>query len=75
MIIPLASPSADQPLDFTFVAEADCMYVVLHGVPLARCTYGHCTAYSAGAPHRPLETVCAVHQLVRFGETSTSGGD
>lgn len=36
MIIPLTTPRVDEPLDFTFVAAADCMYVELHGVPQAR---------------------------------------
>ena len=55
IIIPLTNPRFDEVLDFTFIASADCMYVQLHAVPQLRCTYGHCAAYSADAPDRPLE--------------------
>jgi hypothetical protein len=55
IVIPLTSPRADEALDFTFVAGADCMYFQVHGVPQSRCTYGHCAAYSADAPDRPVE--------------------
>jgi hypothetical protein len=55
IVIPLTTPRADEALDFTFVAAADCMYFQLHQVPQPRCTWGHCAAYSADAPNRPVE--------------------
>ena len=55
IIIPLTNPRASEALDFTFVAAADCMYFQLHKIPQLRCTYGHCAAYSADVPDRPLE--------------------
>jgi hypothetical protein len=55
IVIPLTAPRADEVLNFTFIAAADCMYFQLHQVPQLRCTYGHCAAYSADAPHRPVE--------------------
>jgi hypothetical protein len=55
IVIPLTVPRAGEVLDFTFVAAADCMYFQLHQIPQLRCTYGHCAAYSADAPYRPVE--------------------
>jgi hypothetical protein len=55
IVIPLTAPRAGEVLDFTFVAAADCMYFQLHRNPQLRCTYGHCAAYSADAPYRPVE--------------------
>jgi hypothetical protein len=55
IVIPLTSPHAGEALDLTFVAASDCMFFQLHQVPQPRCTYGHCAAYSAGAPFRPVE--------------------
>jgi hypothetical protein len=55
IIVPLSAPRAEEVLDFTFLASADCMYFQLHKVPQPRCTYGHCAAYSADAPYRPVE--------------------
>jgi hypothetical protein len=55
IVIPLTSPRAGEILDLSFVAAADCMYFQLHQVPQPRCTYGHCAAYSAGSPIRPVE--------------------
>jgi hypothetical protein len=49
IVIPLTVPRPGEDLDFTFVAAADCMCFQLHQVPQARCTYGHCAAYSADA--------------------------
>jgi hypothetical protein len=45
IIIPLSAPRADEALDLSDVAAADCMYYQLHQTPQPRCTYGHCAAY------------------------------
>jgi hypothetical protein len=55
IVIPLTVPRAGEVLDFTFVAAADCTYFQLHQIPQLWCTYGHCAAYSADAPYRPVE--------------------
>jgi hypothetical protein len=62
IVIPLTAPRAGEVLDFTFVAAADCMYSQLNRIPQLRCTYGHCAAYSAAAPYRPVE-VAAVFKF------------
>lgn len=66
IIVPLTVPRPDEVLDFTFVAAADCMYVQLHAVPQLRRTYGHCAAYSADAPDRPLD-IGAVFKFATIG--------
>jgi hypothetical protein len=55
IVIPLSVPRPGEALYFTFVAAADCMYFQLHQVPHARRTYGHCAAYSADAPYKPVD--------------------
>jgi hypothetical protein len=42
IVVPLTRPRDDEPLNFTFVAAANCMYVQL---PQLRRTYGHCAVY------------------------------
>lgn len=66
IVVPLTRPRDDEPLDFTFVAAANCMYVQLHSTPQLRRTYGHCAAYSADAPVRPFE-VGAVFKFATIG--------
>jgi hypothetical protein len=54
IVIPLTPPIADVELDFTFLAQAKSMFVQLVAKPQTLCTYGLCTAYSAGTSVRPL---------------------
>lgn len=54
IVIPLTQPTADEALDFTFLAQAESMFVQLVAKPQTLCTYGRCVAYSAGTTVRPL---------------------
>jgi hypothetical protein len=54
-VILLTVPRPGEVLNFTFVAAADCMYFQLHQIPQSKCTYGHCAAYAADAPYRPVD--------------------
>jgi hypothetical protein len=50
MIIPPTNTLSEEALDFTFVAAADRMHILLNGVPQLRCTLRHCAAYSVDVP-------------------------
>ena len=41
IVVPLTRPRDDEPLDFTFAAAANCMYVQLHSTPQLCRTCGH----------------------------------
>ena len=55
MILPLNEPLEGAPVDFTFLAASNLLFIQLHDEPQQRMTYGHCLQYSAGVIERPLD--------------------